>query len=188
MAIGICRSTHSAGAMGCSPISPLAVLACCRQHRYSCRTGRFSYLWTTRAVFKLRYGIAARCEPAVSVHCGNGRQCLIDRQLQCLAGACLGGTQEGFDLRPGWLDGREIRRGRRPGGQPGPAPLNDLTNGCHVMSAHVIQDDDVARAPRRDKDLLRICVKASASVAPSIVMPASRPCRPRAAIMVRLTP
>jgi hypothetical protein len=112
-----------------------------------------------RAVFKLRYGIAAMCEPAMGVPCGNGRQDLSDRQLQRRAGACLGGTQEGFDLRPGLLDGREIRRVRRQVEELGPAPLNSLTNGYDFMSAQVIQHDDLARAQRWAKDVLRVCFK-----------------------------
>jgi hypothetical protein len=59
----------------------------------------------------------------VSVRCGHGRQRSLDRQLQRLAGARFGGTQEGLDLRPGWLDRREIRRVRRQVEQPDPAPL-----------------------------------------------------------------
>jgi hypothetical protein len=83
------------------------------------------------------YGITAICEPAVSVCCGNGRQRLLDRQLQCLPGAGLGSTQEGLELRSGLLNGREIRRVWRQVEQLCPALLNELTDSRHFTRAQV---------------------------------------------------
>ena len=71
-------------------------------------------------------------KPAMGVPCGNGRQDLPDCHLQRLAGASLSGTQEGFDLRPGLLDGREIRRVRRQVEELGPAPLDDSRTGASL--------------------------------------------------------
>jgi site-specific recombinase XerC len=112
-----------------------------------------------RAVFKSRDGIAAIGEPAMSVRCGHRRQGLLDRQLQRRTGARLGGTQEGLDLRPGVLEWGHIRRVWRQVEQSRPAPRNDLTDGGHCMSPHVIQHADVARAQCWAQDLRRIRVK-----------------------------
>jgi hypothetical protein len=96
----------------------------------------------SRAVFKVRYGRAAIGEPAVSVRCGHGRHGVLDRQLQGLAGASLGSAHVGLDLRPGELDGRAIGWVRRSVEQPGHAPLHDLTDEGHVLSAQVSPHDE----------------------------------------------
>jgi hypothetical protein len=58
----------------------------------------------------------------VSVRCRQGRPGVLERPLQRCAGAGLGGTPEGLELRPGVREGRERRRVRRAVTPPGPAP------------------------------------------------------------------
>jgi hypothetical protein len=119
-----------------------------------------------RAVFKLRYGIAAMCEPAVGVCCGHRRQGLLDRSRQRLSGTGLGGAHVGLDWRPGALDRRQIRRRRRPVEELGASPRNARANGGALMSAPMLQHDHLARAQRWAQDLCRVCVEDLGSRGP----------------------
>jgi hypothetical protein len=107
----------------------------------------------TRAVFKLRYGIAAMGEPAVGVCCGHRRQGMLDRSRQRLSGTGLGDAPVGLELRPGALDRRQSRRIRRPGEALGASPRNARANGGALMSA---QKCPTSTAPPADANSAKV--------------------------------
>lgn len=77
-----------------------------------------------------------------------------------LKGAHLGLAHPMLDLGEGLLDRVEVGRIGRQEPEPGTGGLDGLANGCGLVAAEIVHDDDIARFQHRHELLLDIGAEA----------------------------
>src|SRR5690348_14961966 len=89
-------------------------------------------------------GVAAMEKPPKSVLGRNAGQRLDNRLLQSVSCPSLNAPQDGFQLREGFLDWREIRRIRRQEEELASSGFDRLVDARSSMSREIVQDHDLA--------------------------------------------
>ncbi len=80
----------------------------------------------------------------------------------CLYGALCGFAQEQLELGEDLFDRIEVRGVRRQEQQPGSSGADGLADGCALVTAEIVHDDDIAGSQRGHEELLDPCGKALA--------------------------
>ncbi len=86
--------------------------------------------------------------------------CVFDGALLCISHPML-------DLGKGLFDRIEVRRIGRKEPEPRTGGFDQLTDGCRLMAAEIVHDDDVAWLEHRDQLLLDIGAKTWPLIGPS---------------------
>ena len=95
-------------------------------------------------------------EPRQRIRFTNGFEGLFDRSIQRPMRPCSDRAQRRLDLRPTFLNRRQIRRVRRQVDQLRPACFDRLANPTHFMRSQVIHHHNVAGGKRRAENALGV--------------------------------
>ena len=136
---------------------------------------------TITANYLCTYGITTMGEPGLRIGRGDRLQRLLEGWVECLAGAGLGLTQDGFELGPALLDRIEVRLVRGQRRQPRAPGCEGLTNPRRFVHRQVVPHHDVARPQGRPQHLGEVDAEDLLSTVPSTVIGALSPSTPIAA-------
>jgi hypothetical protein len=139
-----------------------------------------------RAVSQILCCTWAKPEPGLGVVCGDLWPQLREGLIERFFGACLGRAEQLFELRPGLLDGVQVRRG---GWQGEPFRSGRFDPLAHPWTLCALRLSITTTSPGCNwgpRTWSREARKMSVSVASSMVMAARRPRRLMAPRMVRI--